>query len=96
MEGFVLRVLTGSAGLFGDGQGDLCEGKDVDLRAVLGGGRGQGRQVRLVLLSLRVVKLLVQRRIRRLDTDAPERPRGTAARRRKAFGALRMSSFFFF
>lgn len=84
-----LRVLTGSARLLGDGQGDLCEGKDVDLWAVLGGGRGQGRQVRLVLLSLSVVKLLVQRRIRRLVRDALGRPRGTAAQRRKALGAPR-------
>lgn len=63
----VLRVdsvvwrLTGSARLLGHRQGDLSEGKDVDLWAVLGGRRGQGGEIRLVLLSLSVVKLLVQK-----------------------------------
>lgn len=52
--------LTGSAGLLGDGQGDLGEREDVDFGAVLGGGRGQGGEVRLVLLSLGVFELLVQ------------------------------------
>lgn len=51
-----MMILTGSARLFGDRQGDLGEGKDVDLRAILGGGRGQ---MCLVLLSVSVVKLLV-------------------------------------
>lgn len=53
-------LLTGSAGLLGDGQGDLCEGQDVNLRAVLGGRRGQCRAVRLVPISLGVLELLVQ------------------------------------
>lgn len=74
-----LRFLTGSARLFGDGQGDLCEGKDVDLWAALGGRRGQGGQVGPVLLSLSVLKLLVQRRIRRGVRVVLARPRGTPA-----------------
>lgn len=53
--------LTGSARLFGDRQGDLGEGKDVDLGAILGGRRGQGGEICLVLLSLSVFKLLVQK-----------------------------------
>lgn len=56
-----VSFLTGSARLFGDRQGDLGEGKDVDLGAILGGRRGQGGQICLVLLSLSVFKLLVQR-----------------------------------
>lgn len=69
--------LTGSARLFGDGQGDLREGEDVDLGAVLGGGRGRGGRIRLVLLSIGVVKLLVQRCRLRLVGDAlPLRRKG--------------------
>lgn len=57
----VVQFLTGSARLFGDRQGDLGEGKDVNLGAILGGRRGQGGEICLVLLSLCVFKLLVQR-----------------------------------
>lgn len=62
----VVSFLTGSAGLFGDGQGDLREGKDVDFGAILGGRRGQGGEICLVLLSLSVFKLLVQGHMLRL------------------------------
>jgi len=55
-----LWFLTGSAGLFGDRQGDLSEGQDVNLRAILGGRRGQDGEVCLVLLAFSVFKLLVQ------------------------------------
>lgn len=62
----VVSFLTGSAGLFGDRQGDLREGKDVDFGAILGGRRGQGGEICLVLLSLSVFKLLVQGHMLRL------------------------------
>lgn len=52
--------LTGSAGLLGHGQGDLGQREDVDFGAILGGGRGQGGGIRLVLLSLGVLELLVR------------------------------------
>lgn len=57
----VVQFLTGSARLFGDRQGDLGEWKDVNLGAILGGRRGQGGEICLVLLSLCVFKLLAQR-----------------------------------
>lgn len=58
---YVVSFLTGSARLFGERQGDLREGKDVDFRTILGGRRGQGGEICLVLLSLSVFKLLMQR-----------------------------------
>lgn len=58
--GGVVLCLTGSARLFGDRQGHLSEGKDVDFGAILGGRRGQSGEICLVLLSLSVFKLLAQ------------------------------------
>lgn len=67
-------VLTGSARLLGHGQGDLGQRKDVDLGAILGGGRGQGGEIRLVLLSLGVLELLVQGHTLQLVTGGRQWP----------------------
>lgn len=55
--------LTWSRGLLGHWQRHLRERQDVDVRAVLGGRRGQGGHVCVVLVPLRIVELLESRRI---------------------------------
>lgn len=67
-------LLTGSAGLLGHGQGDLGQREDVDFGAILRGGRGQGGEIRLVLLSLCVLELLVQGHTLQLVTGGRQWP----------------------
>lgn len=67
-------LLTGSARLLGHGQGDLGQREDVDFGSILGGGRGQGGEIRLVLLSLGVLELLVQGHTLQLVTGGTQWP----------------------